>query len=154
MSYTADILREELERLKNDIIKRQENAGEMVSGKTAGGYEVAVESGLHGWLGGYSYVGVLETGRKSGKVPVYFKEIIKRWILAKGLQYQDDRDLDRMSSSIAWVIHKEGTLLHRTGKREDIFTTPLKDFSSRLADRLSVYYASQTSNQIYEPWLR
>jgi hypothetical protein len=152
MNTTAEILREELEQLKSDIIKHQEDAGKMVSGKTAAGYEVAVESDRHGWLEGYPYVGVLETGRKPGKVPKDFKEIIRRWILAKGLQYQDDRDLNRMAASIAWVIHKEGTVLHRTGKREDIFGTPLKDFSGRLARRLSVFYASQISDQIYKTW--
>jgi hypothetical protein len=124
----------------------------MVSGKTSDGYEVAVESETRGWLGGYSYVGVLETGRKPGKVPVYFKEIIKRWIVAKGLQYQDDKALNRMASSIAWVIHKEGTKLHRDGRRVDIFDAPLKDFTDRLADRLSIFYQTQTANEVHKTW--
>jgi hypothetical protein len=150
---TKEILREELERLRDDIILRQKDAGEMASGKTAAGYEAGAES-MHGWLGGYSYVGVLQTGRKPGKVPVYFKEIIKRWILAKGLQSKNGESLDRMAASIAWVIHKEGSYLHRNGIRKDIFDTPVKDFADRIAERLSAFYLTQTSDKIYEPWLK
>lgn len=152
MITTNQILQEELEQLKDEIIRCQKDAGLNASGKTIAGYEVSVESERHGWLSGYSYVSVLETGRGSGKVPMYFKEVIKKWILAKGLQYQDERDLNRMAASIAWVIHKEGTVLHRNGYRVDIFNTPLKDFTNRLANRLSTYYALLTANKIYEPW--
>lgn len=149
---TDKILNEELEQLKQDIIQRQKDSGAMASGKTATGYEVAIESSKHGWLSGYSYVGVLEEGRKPGKVPVYFKEIIKRWIIAKGLQYQGEKELNRMAASIAWVIHKEGTVLHRNGYKVDIFDTPLKHFTERLINRLSSFYSLQTANKIYEPW--
>jgi hypothetical protein len=149
---TKEILREELERLRDDVVRRQKDAGEWASGQTAAGYEVASESG-RGWLGGYAYAGVLERGRKPGKTPVYFKEIIKRWITAKGLKPKDGESLDRMASSIAWVIHKEGTALHRNGYRVDIFDTPLRDFTGRLAERLSVFYLTQTANKVHEPWL-
>ena len=148
---TKDILSEELENLRQDIINRQQVSGEWASGKTAAGYEVAAEH-MHGWLGGYSYAGVLETGRKPGKVPVYFKEIIRRWIEAKGLTPKDGESIDRMASSIAWVIHKEGTRLHRNGYRVDIFDTPMKDFSERLASRMALFYLTQTTNKVYEPW--
>ena len=152
MITTEKILSEELEQLKADIIQRQKAAGEMASGKTAAGYEVSVENANHGWLSGFSYVGVLEVGRKPGKVPMYFKEIIKRWIVAKGLQYQGEKELNRMAASIAWVIHKEGTTLHRHGYKVDIFDTPLKNFTDRLMNRLASYYTLQTVNEIYEPW--
>ncbi|MDR1454649.1 MAG: hypothetical protein LBJ01_03260 [Tannerella sp.] len=152
MVTTKEILREELERLRDDIIRRQKDAGAWASGKTAAGYEVAVESGTRGWLGGYSYAGVLEKGRKPGKVPVYFKEIIRRWIVAKGLQYKDDKDLNRMAASIAWVIRKKGTKLHRDGREVYIFDTPMKDFTDRLADRLASFYSIQTSNEVYKQW--
>ena len=149
---TKEIIKEELEQLKKDIIQRQKDSGAMASGKTAAGYEVVAEGELHGQLKGYSYVGVLEVGRKPGKVPMYFKEIIKRWIISKGLQYQDDKDLNRMAASIAWVIHKEGTTLHRNGYKVDIFDTPLKDFTNRINEKISMFYHAQAINEIYAPW--
>jgi len=152
MITTKQILNDELVILKEDIIQRQKDAGEMASGKTAAGYEVSVESATHGWLGGYSYVGVLEVGRKPGKVPIYFKEIIKRWIVAKGLQYQGEKELNRMAASIAWIIHKEGTVLHRNGYKIDIFDTPLKNFTNRMSNRLASYYTLEIANEIYKPW--
>jgi hypothetical protein len=142
------VLKEELEQLRKDIINAQKFEGAWASGKTAQGYEIGVES-HHGWLGGYSYVGVLETGRKPGKVPVYFKEIIKRWIQAKGLHSKNGESIDRMAASIAWVIHKEGTTLHRNGYKTDIFETPVKNFAERLADRLAPLYQTETINQIF-----
>lgn len=148
METVNDILREELESCKEDIIQRMADSGEYVSGDTASGFEVATENNSHGWIGGYSYVGVLEGGRKSGKVPVYFKEIIKRWILAKGLQYQDPKDLERMAASMAWVIHKEGTKLHRNGYKIDIFDTPVTNMMERLSKRISNYFTTETIKSI------
>jgi hypothetical protein len=150
MTDNKTILKEELERLRDDIIQRQKDTGEYASGKTASGYEVAVESEFHAWLGGYSYVGVLERGRRPGKVPMYFKEIIKRWIIAKGLQSKNGKSLDRMAASIAWVIHMKGTVLHRNGIEMDIFTTPIKDFTERTASKLSILYRDEIINQIFK----
>ncbi|MCL1936997.1 MAG: hypothetical protein FWF52_01200 [Candidatus Azobacteroides sp.] len=148
MIDTQTILKEELEQLRVDVVDRQKEVGAWASGNTAAGYETAVESGYHGWMGGYSYVEVLEVGRRPGKVPVYFKEIIKRWIIAKGLQYQSERELNRMAASIAWVIRKEGSYLHRHGYRIDIFAEPLERFYNRLNLRLMTYYALQITETI------
>lgn len=151
MESTEKIIIEELEALKADIIQRQKDAGEMASGKTAEGYEVTAESALSGELLGYSYVNVLQTGRKPGKVPNDFKELIKKWIVAKGLQYQGEKELNRMAASIAWVIHKEGTALHRHGYKVDIFDTPIKNFTDRLTNRIAAYYTTEIDNEL-ESW--
>ena len=150
METVKEILTDEFGKLRDDIIQHQKDAGAWASGNTAAGYEIAVESEFHGWMGGYSYVGVLEKGRKPGKVPVYFKEIIKRWIRAKGLQPRNGESLDRMAASIAWVIHKEGTVLHRNGYKVDIFETPLSDFSERVANRIATFWTQQTANNIFK----
>ena len=55
-----------------------------------------------------------------------------------------------MAASIAWVIHKEGTILHRYGYKVDIFDTPLNDFADRLASRvLEYFYSNYIYNNIY-----
>ena len=143
-----NILNEELTTLKSDVIQRQKEVGSTASGKTADGYEISVENGSHGILKGYSYVGVLERGRKPGKVPFNFKEVIKRWIIAKGLQYQGEKELNRMAASIAWVISKEGTTLHRNGYKVDIFDTPIKHFSNNLTNRIASYFESEILNEV------
>jgi hypothetical protein len=150
MNNGKQILQEELERLQEDIIFQQKEVNAWASGETAKGYSVKVENDFHGTLEGYSYVGVLARGRKAGKVPFHFNEIIKRWILAKGLQYKDERDLNRMASSIAWVIHKKGSQLHRNGHELDVFDTPLRNFADRMGERLSVMYREQIINEIWQ----
>jgi hypothetical protein len=146
-----EILSEELETLRGDVIQRQKDAGAMATGETARGYETEA-SGMRGQLTGYYYAPVLETGRKPGKVPRDFKAIIRRWIEAKGLQPRDGETIDRMASSIAWVIRTEGTWLHRNGIRADIYGTPAARFSERTARRVAEFYTAQTRNKVYESW--
>jgi hypothetical protein len=149
MIDNKNILKEELEQLQKDVIANQQYYNAWASGETAKGYTVKVENSFHGKLEGYAYVGVLETGRKPGKVPYHFNEIIKRWIIAKGLNHKDEKDLNRMANAIAWTIRKEGTTLHRNGYKIDIFETPIKEFSERLSGRLSTLYRQETANQIH-----
>jgi hypothetical protein len=149
MNDTKQILQEELNRLKEDIIFQQKEVNAWASGETAKGYSVKVENDFSGALEGYSYAGVLARGRRPGKVPYHFNEIIKRWILAKGLQYKDERDLNRMASSIAWVIHMKGSQLHRNGYELDVFDTPLRNFTERMGERLSTMYREQIINEIW-----
>ena len=149
MKMVKQILNDELVILQRDIVQQQKDSGAWASGKTAAGYDISFDGDSHGKLIGFSYVGVLERGRKPGKVPYDFKEVIKRWIIAKGLQSQNGESLERMASSIAWVIHKEGTVLHRNGYKVDIFDTPLRDFSERLTNKIATYFTLQTANNIF-----
>ncbi|MDR0687839.1 MAG: hypothetical protein LBF55_04015, partial [Prevotellaceae bacterium] len=146
----SEILREELDTLLRDIIARHEAAGQVASGRTRDSFEVAVE-GLHGSIMGYKWPGpVLETGRKGGKVPYGFKNIIREWIVAKGLRFTDEKQLDRWAAAIAWKIAREGTKLYRSGGHEDIFETPFEEFKERLAARIAVFYAAEAVNSVYD----
>ena len=149
METIREILTDELNKLKEDIIQYQKDTGAWASGDTAKGYEVSVDSEFSGQLLGYKYAGILQTGRGPGKVPYSFKEIIKRWIVAKKIQPKDGKSIDRMAASIAWVIHKKGTALHRDGTERDIFDTPLSEFSERLSNRLSTFYTKEITNNIF-----
>jgi hypothetical protein len=153
MTGTIDnktILSEELDRLREDIINSQKEHNAWASGKTAEGYAVNVESPFHAALEGYAYVGAMDKGRKAGKVPYNFNEIIKRWIEAKGLKPKGNESLERMANSIAWCIKKKGSYLHRNGYELHLFDEPVKNFSERLADRLSSLYQQETINQIFK----
>ena len=149
MDTVNEILKEELEELRYDIIRQSQREEAWATGDTAKEYEVIVGDDGHGQLAGLPYAGILQTGRKPGKVPYGFKEIILRWIKAKGLQPKDRQTFERMAASIAWVIHKKGTRLHQDGTERDIFDTPLADFTERLTDRLSVYYFHEIQNNIF-----
>ncbi len=144
---TEDILRRNLEQLKEDIIQRQKDNDEWASGKTAAGYEIGAEQS-HGWLSGYRYVPVLEHGRKPGKVPYGFNEIIQRWMEAKGIQPRDGETIERAARSIAWVIKTKGTFLHRYGYEVDIFQTPIQTFLTNIQNELGKFYTLEITKNI------
>ena len=71
MSDVSDILQEELDNFLKEIIRQHEAAGQVASKKTRDSFKVEVSEN-YGKLVGASYAGVLEKGRKSGKVPARF----------------------------------------------------------------------------------
>ena len=149
MERVSDILKRELEALKADIIQKSRDVGAYATGDTEKGYEVAVESEYHGWLGGFAYVGALETGRRAGKIPIYFSEIIKRWARAKNLPLAnaEPKVFDKWARAVAWKIARYGNI--RNPKRE-IFDEPIEEFSERLAAKLAGFYEHETIKSIFD----
>lgn len=143
------VLADELELLRKEIIKHHVDAGQMASGKTAASLRVQV-SGDEGTLFGRSPFGVLETGRKPGKVPANFQGIIRAWMKAKGIVAQpipyktnrphkytpEERGELTLSFLIARKIRKSGTRLFRTGGRADIYSNAIPATKQRIMMRI------------------
>lgn len=143
-----EILNSELNILKNDIVSRHKAAGQVASGRTAASFEVKLtENG--GQLLSANYAGVLERGRKPGKVPFDFKNILLKWAAAKGISFQSDADANRWAYFVAQKIKREGTTLYRSGRTEDIFETAIADFSDRLTERIGAFVSIQIKNEIF-----
>lgn len=143
----SDILSKELEQLKSDIIRRHEEAGQVASGRTRAAFEVKV-SDSNGQLLGNSYAGVLERGRRGGKVLYDFKDILLRWAEAKGIYFANNTEAKRWAWFVTQKIRREGTALYRSGQTVDIFTTPIADFTERLSKQLAAGYRSEIINSI------
>ncbi len=79
-----------------------------------------IETGLRSPL--YISVFAQETGRKYGKVPYRFWEIIEQWSIDKGLSFRTTKERERFSRAVAFKIAKEGTSQFKSGKNSDIFT--------------------------------
>lgn len=80
-----------LEEAKNEIILNIENEGIKASGKTQKSLKVIeYDKGVRlvGGGGDAAPIGTLQYGRKPGKVPLNFIEIIVKWIEAKGIDYE------------------------------------------------------------------
>lgn len=143
-----------LEDLKRKIIENHKRAGQVASGSTIKSIRIEeTEDGAK--LVGRRYFGTLETGRKPGKTPRNFNEIIQNWILDKGIKFKSMpykrresnkwhpkytpqlRGLMSLSSAIAHKIMTDGTKLYRSGGRDDIYTKPteeaIKDIKQKLA---------------------
>lgn len=142
-------LEKSLKDLKDNIISRHVAAGQVASGRTKAGFEVKMLTPLHGQLLGYSYSGVLERGRKSGKTPKEFRLIIERWAIAKGITFSSEADRSRFAYFVAQKIRREGTKLYRSGGSIDIFSSAIEEMKETLTKELGVTYQQEIKNQIF-----
>lgn len=126
------ILKSELEDLRKRIIQNHLAAGQKASGKTAKSMFVDVAED-YGELSGRMAFGTLETGRKAGKVPAKFKDIILKWAQDKGIKVDKPKSFAFL---VARKIAKEGTLLKRIGGRSDIYSNEIPKTIDRILQRL------------------
>lgn len=146
----SQIMREETERAKQLIIQHIWANGQNASGKTVASLNVQQPSDDETILFGHRPFGVLETGRREGKIPYGFRSIILQWMKDKGLHgtpipYKTDRahkytPQERgdysMASAIAHTIATKGSSLYRKGGRADVYSNVIPETMKRLGDRL------------------
>lgn len=144
------IMKEEAERARQLIINHIRINGQNASGKTIASLRVEQPTEDETILWGHRPFGVLETGRRAGKIPYGFAGIIRQWMKDKGLRgkplpYKTNRrhkytpqergDMS-MASAIAHTIATKGSKLHRTGGRADVYSNVIPDTMGRLRTRL------------------
>lgn len=155
------IVTEELERARQLIINHIRANGQNASGRTIKSLHVeATEE--EGVLYGHKPFGVLETGRKAGKIPYSFRSIILQWMKDKGLHGtpipykgqgdhkwtpQERGDL-KMAGSIAWTIKTRGSRLHRMGGRDDVYSNVVPETLERVRHRLISLISTEVSHII------
>ena len=135
------ILREELEALRERIIENMGSADQIVTGKTRDSMVVTTgeqTAGAYGVLTGRQAFATLETGsrpwsRPPARVPKFFADIIGEWIEAKGL------DLNQWA--VAHTIIHKGSRLYRTGGRADIYTPEIAQTMENLGERIVERYS-------------
>lgn len=143
------ILTEELERAKQLIINHIRINGQNASGRTIKSLHVEATED-EGVLYGHKPFGILETGRKAGKIPYSFRSIIYQWMQDKGLHAtpkpyktegvhkytaQERADLS-MAAAIAHTIKTKGSALHRKGGRDDVYSNVVPQTVERVRARL------------------
>ena len=160
-AQVSQILNEELGTLKATIINNIRTTGQWASGKTAASMAVMV-SGSIGELVGRRAFGTLETGRRGGRVPRNFHNIIYDWMMAKGVhadpmpyktsrphKYTEQERGDRtMAYFIAKTIRTIGTRLYRDGGRDDVYSRVIPVTIERINSRLSGIYVASVTQQI------
>lgn len=132
-------LKSEIAKFLNGIsfaIKQEQTAqGRSALGRTAQSLEIEVDE-RNGILYGNSAVNTLETGRKSGKVPGGFSQIIKEWMSDKGIfQAETESKKNSIAFLIARKISKEGTLLSRQGGNSGVLSKAITEERITLFER-------------------
>lgn len=157
------VVGEELDSLRERIIANHEAAGQVASGRTRASIRVErTEDG--GILWGRKAFGVLETGRKPGRVPRNFNAIIRQWIIDKGIHVApapykrnpserwqpkytpQERGLMSLSGAIAYKIRTEGTLMHRKGEKVDIYSTAVLETVDNVERKVSVIFDTEVEH--------
>ena len=138
------ILKEEFNLIRIDLVRRHEELGMKASGKWIEGLEVDVR-GLTGILRGEHYTEQLVNGREPGKMPPV--EAILQWILNKGIR-PDKGTVNSLAWAIAKKIAKEGTEYYKEGGTDlvDYVITPER--VQRILDRVSEFNVSAFTTEL------
>lgn len=135
MKEVQNIVFEELEDLRKRIISNIDSSGRRASGRTSESMRTDVSEN-RGVLFGRMAFGTLETGRKPGKVPVGFYQIIKQWVIDKGISFDSQSERNSFAYLVSRKIAREGTQLYRTGAEADVYTTEVPETIERIKDRV------------------
>lgn len=162
---TTKVIEQELQTLKAQIIANMRAANEVASGRTIRSMAVVVApDGLSVSLVGRSPFGTLETGRKGGRIPRNFDQIIYDWMQAKGIHAMpmpykrnnrggwspQERGDWSMARAIAHTIQTSGTKLFREGGRTDIYSNAIPQAMERISKRLNVLYDAELTENIMQ----
>jgi hypothetical protein len=146
-----EILSQEFELLKKDLILLYEKKGMRSSGKWADSLTVTVRSEIGKYtavLTGLDYSVQLEVGRKAGKFPPL--EDIRKWIIEKGVFAEALRSITISSLAflIARKIANQGWKRERFGGVNLISEVVTDERLQKIIDEVGTTEAVRASNEI------
>ncbi len=150
-----EILERHLQEIKEKIAQRMGELGRNASGWSVSSLRTETDRGRGILWGAPSFL-TMERGRGPGRVPADFKEIIRQWIIDKGIAVTpipskrqntrytpQERGLNAMAGAIARHISISGTSLWRQGGFDDNFTTAMKEELEALSKEVAILYSKR-----------
>lgn len=125
----ADKIAEILERCKSDIQASMESEGVNASGRTSRSLQVERYEGGVRLISRGEKIAPFETlqyGRKEGKVPKGFYEIIKQWSIDKGITFATKSERGTFAYFLSRKIAREGTARYHT-PNEQVYTPAVSE---------------------------
>ena len=142
-----------MSQYKLQIKAKMQQHGKWATGKTWNSIEPYAEE-----TGGILNIGLttsdpipvkaLETGRKAGKIPAGFRDVIYQWSIAKGIAFQSDKDRRTFAYLTARKIMREGTLQFKQGRNTDIYTSLESSYETQIIAYLDNLVGSAVKEQI------
>lgn len=121
-----------LEECKAEIQRNLAEQGVNASGRTSRGLVVEkYDGGVRLVATDGAPLATTEIGRRPGKVPVGFRQIIEQWSRDKGLLFPTESDRKRFAFLTARKIAEEGTQRHKN-PRADIYSPAVEKAVSEL----------------------
>ena len=137
MQFGERIVTEELQDLAQRIADNISRNGQRASGRTQESLEVVSDGDSVALLGRKAF-GTMETGRRGGRVPRNFEDILYQWSIDKGITFDSDRERSSFAYLLAKKIQKEGTQLFRDKGRADVYSNEIPETIQRVQKRISV----------------
>lgn len=144
MEAITQLVTRHLHEIRNGIVANMEAMHRNASGRSVASLNIEFGKSSDGSatasLTGGKQWEYMERGRGPGKIPINFSQIIREWILHKGISLSgvpgksQERKLDSLSYMIARSIMQKGTKLHRSQGYNDIFDTLINREMEKLAD--------------------
>jgi hypothetical protein len=144
---------DEIERVlidvRDEIRAKMANEGVNASGRTSAGMQVQrYENGVRLVLTGddVAPLATLEVGRRGGKVPMGFTDIIEQWSRDKGLTFPRERDRRSFAYLTARKIARQGTQRHQ--QPIDIYSEEVTRGVERLKDGIKAQITEYIHNSL------
>jgi hypothetical protein len=148
MLTNREILSQFLEAVRNEIMAEHIRQGQRVTGRTLESLEISVNDN-EGILYGARYIGVLEDGRRPGKMPPISK--IEEWIKNRGILPKGKMSISALAFVMARKISLEGTVLHRDGGMSGVLSKAINQGRiDALIDSLSDKYRSEVESEVVD----
>ena len=156
----AMIAQRRLDECANRIKENITTTGTRASGRTQASIRVEVSADT-GTIYGRKAFSVLQTGRRGGKVPRGFVDMLKQWARDKGINPEpipyirkasarwqpkytpEQRGLNAFAGAVADRIRMRGTSLYLQGGRNDIYTEPIREAVQGMKDDLKTAYVAE-----------
>ena len=154
-SDAQGVVLQELELLRTRIIANMRTAGAVASGRTIASLRVVpTDGGAALVTTGRMPFGALETGRRGGRVPQGFTQVILDWMRSKGIQAQvsGKRSQESADRSLAYLISRkiarEGTSLFRRGGRNTIYSQEIPKTIAAIDAKIGVSFGAYVDESI------
>lgn len=159
----SSIIATELNELRLQIIENMYQTNSVASGGTIRSLKVIQEPFSARLISDQKMpFGVMETGRRGGKIPYGFSGIIYEWMQMKGIhadpvpyktdkphKFSEQERADRsMASAIAKTIARSGTSLFRKGGRDTIYSRAIPKTVQTCRERLAAFVFMSASEHI------
>lgn len=128
-----------LGNIKVGIAQRMAALGRISSGRSVASLQIDVKDSK-GNLSGDKQWETMQRGRRLGKVPSNFREIIKNWVRQKGISIQpkegqsQKQAIESFSYLVTRNIMQKGTKLYRDKGYNDIYDTLLEEEIKKLTN--------------------
>lgn len=157
MTQLQQTIGDGLMKMRQEIIRKSQDAGQEASGKTYQEIIVDVEGNdlsVEGSITAPVYFHTLLRGRGPGKVPANLPEILMEWARVKGITFEDPEELVRFANNTAWKIRLEGSKLFRNHAYIDLTSEAQSDFEQMLEKELDAFMTAQIDENFLPDYLK